>query len=40
MVQNDGGGSGKLSVRVVLAGDGWFVGVELPVASVATAQLR
>ena len=40
VVQNDDGGSGKLAVRVVLAGDGWFVSVELPVASGATAQLR
>ena len=39
-VQNDGGGSRKLAVRAVLAGDGWFVDVEFPVASVATAQLQ
>ena len=28
MVQNDGGGSGKLVGGLVLAGDGWFVGGE------------
>ena len=40
MVQNDGGGSGKLGGGLGLAGEGWFVGVGLPVASVSTAQLR
>ena len=40
MVKNDGGGSGNLGGGLVLAGEGWFVGVGLLVASVATAQLR
>ena len=31
---------GKLAGEVAGPGVGWFVGVELPVASVATAQLR
>ena len=37
---NGGGGEGKLAGEVQLAGVGWFVGGELPVVSVATAQLR
>ena len=37
---NGGGGEGKLAGEVRLAGMGWFVGGELPVVSVATAQLR
>ena len=37
---NGGEGEGKLAGEVRLAGMGWFVGGELPIVSVATAQLR
>ena len=40
MVQNGGGGEGKVLGRVAGAGVDWSVGVELLVATVATGQLR
>ena len=40
MMQIDGGGLGKLVVRVALAGEGWFVGGEVLIFHGHGQQLR
>ena len=40
MKQIDGGGSGKTLARVALAGEGWFVGGEVPIFHGHGQQLR